>query len=362
MKKILILTTTEGHESIANAVQEIFAEKKVFTTQKILIEEPGLKYYEWLYKRSPHLFKPFYRLSFLPIVNFSIKKILFKNHFDRLNEIIKNDPPDIVINTSFGFSPALEKLKKMYNFTFINIVPNPRTFFPQDIAQTADANIVFDDEITKMAKKMNPTATITPLGWFVQQRYEPANKQDVRNELKIELNSLCFLFTSGSQGTESVFQLVKNISVQLQTQPVTLIVACGRNAKLFSAIQSIQHTPNVTIIPLAFTKELHKYMQASDLVIGKAGPNTIFEATATHTLFFVTTHVGGLEDGNVEIVKEYRLGFVEEDLERATQKLLIIIEHPTVLTHNSGVETMASYNRQAKSKLIDLVENKLTRT
>ena len=47
---------------------------------------------------------------------------------------------------------------------------------------------------------------------------------------------------------------------------------------------------------------------ASDIVFGKAGPNFLFDSVACQKPFVSMTHIGGQEDGNVELIKKKKLG------------------------------------------------------
>jgi UDP-N-acetylglucosamine:LPS N-acetylglucosamine transferase len=101
-------------------------------------------------------------------------------------------------------------------------------------------------------------------------------------------------------------------------------------------------------------------MQASDLVIGKAGPNLLFETVATKTPFFAITHIAGQEDGNLDIIKEYKLGYVEENTIKANRLLGDIINHPEKLKKFlPHIEKLATYNRQAANILSQTISKLL---
>ena len=93
-------------------------------------------------------------------------------------------------------------------------------------------------------------------------------------------------------------------------------------------------------------------MQAADLVIGKAGPNSVFEAIATLTPFFATTHISGQEDGNLDIIRDLKVGYVEEDVKKASKLLFKIIEYPEQLKEfKPHLKKLADYNKNSKKEL-----------
>ena len=72
-------------------------------------------------------------------------------------------------------------------------------------------------------------------------------------------------------------------------------------------------------------------MQMADLIIGKAGPNLIFESVASQKPFLAISHIPGQEDGNLDIIKDYKLGYVEENPFKAAKLLRSVINDPSNL-------------------------------
>ncbi len=62
-------------------------------------------------------------------------------------------------------------------------------------------------------------------------------------------------------------------------------------------------------------------MAASDVVMGKAGPNVLFESVVLGKPFIATTHFPGQERGNLAFIERYGLGYVA--LEYAQQLAVI---------------------------------------
>jgi UDP-N-acetylglucosamine:LPS N-acetylglucosamine transferase len=112
------------------------------------------------------------------------------------------------------------------------------------------------------------------------------------------------------------------------------------------------------LIALKFVTNGEEYMQAADLVIGKAGPNTIFESVATLTPFFAITHIAGQEDGNLDLIRDHQLGYVEENISKAQKLLSDIIENPQQLQDfQPHLKEIADFNRQSKQKLLNLIDS-----
>lgn len=122
----------------------------------------------------------------------------------------------------------------------------------------------------------------------------------------------------------------------------TIFVICGRNQNLKNALESKdwqtirqkknvltsylsisplsrQHNDNsntttvptssiINVIPLGFISNIAEYMVAADVLITKAGPGTIAEATALGLPIMLTSFLPGQEEGNVDFVQEHKFG------------------------------------------------------
>jgi UDP-N-acetylglucosamine:LPS N-acetylglucosamine transferase len=135
---------------------------------------------------------------------------------------------------------------------------------------------------------------------------------------------------------------------------------CGNNTGMLKAVQTLkaisEKIKGPTISGVPYTNEMEKYLRAANLVIGKAGPNTMFESVATLTPFFAVSHISGQEDGNLGIIKKYKIGFVEERSTQAIKKIERIIKDPKTLTKlNKNIESLANYCRSADDRLFKLL-------
>lgn len=355
MKTIGIFTSGYGHESIAEAIlvkinHQAPGEYKI---KKYIHQDPLDFTYNYIYRLSPSSFSlPFHASAKLIEKYKGAKKIADFWHFINLENKIKNfvkkNKIDICISTYFGFNPILEKIQENKGIPLINVVSDPRTVHPLILSEQAKLQVIFDQEIKKKYQQKNMKVA----GWFVQPKFEEAyDRQKIRKKLKIK-DQLTFLITSGSEGANSVLKILPSIiNCEKETN---FIIACGKNEFLYNNILGVKQSleklssSKAKIIPLGFTKDLHLYMQASDMVIGKAGPNTLFESIACETAFFAITHIHGQEDGNLDLIKDYKIGIVEENSKKANQKIQKLIKNPQQITKfDQNIKKLKTFNQQA---------------
>lgn len=357
-KTIAIFTTSEGHQSIAEAVAQTL--KNDFRVVTFFYKDPMMRTYMPFYQLFPHLFSIPFKISQYDKLTTTIRSGFKKRIHKKLLAFIEEHHPDIFINTYMMFVPSLEEISQSSGIPFINILPDPRTIHPLSVSEQATTNTVFDKTQLSALQENHEHAGFSELGWFVRDEFEQQYDQAlIRKKLHLAKKKFTLLIASGSEGTALVLKLIGLLTAPKKN--LQIVVACGGNTTLFRTIQLTkkilrQSGHATTIIPLRYVSNLHEYMQAADLIVGKAGPNTLFEAVATRTPFFAITHIAGQEDGNLDIIRDYKIGYVEENPMKATKMINRIIQHPIELeVFQSHITTMHQHNSSAKSKLLELV-------
>lgn len=363
---ISIFTISEGHLSLAQAAKETLQDD--YQVDIFYKKAAVSQLYVPLYRFLPSSVKiPFELTKNEPTLQL-VKSMFKKQYLPEISQHLQQTKPDIVICTSYVLGQALEALVDQYHFSYLNIASDPRSIHPILLSSQATTNFVFDQQAQKLAVKINPQAKTTVSGWFVQERFQPlpntTKQKTIRKELQLEPDIPTYLLTSGSEGANTVIGILP--SLMLINQPLQLIISCGNNRYFHKMVSMManylqQNNSPVRFIPLEYTKKLNQYMQAADLVIGKAGPNTIFEAIATHTPFMAITHISGQETGNLEIIKDYQLGWVEENPLQAVSLIKKLVQNPTLIAKRQPtVIEMAQHNNQAPLVLKKTVAQQLT--
>ena len=367
-----IFSTGQGHRSIAQAVQDKLTDlagdlyqSKIFYTQMPINGDKEGSLYNYLYRLAPKAYQVPFKLSAKAIEsNPELKKlssIYFRSQTQRSTEkFIKEQHIKLSISTYFLFQPVLADANLKQGIPYINIIHDPRTIHPWQLAKEARSNLFFDDH---KIKYYQTKCQAKVAGWFVRDQYEADyNQAEVRKRLKLQ-EQLTILVVSGSDGSTAVLKILPAL-INCQ-RPTQVLIACGRNQSLYDNVRGIRKSlskfsqSQATIIPLKFTKKLHLYMQAADLVVGKAGPNTLFESIATLTPFFATVHMPQ-EAGNLNIIKQYHLGYVEENGKQASRQLLDIINQPKQLTaFKADLLKMKQHNQQAGKILLEEIAQAL---
>lgn len=353
-----LFTTTEGHQSIAETVQQVLEDE--FRVETYLERDETFDFYVHFYRFFPSLLRVPFKVVRQKRIAQLLTQYFHKKYQAKIRHFYSKYHPDILINTYFMYNLCLADLAEQHHISFINVLTDPRTIHPLLVAEKAECNLTFDASSYQTCQNFFPAAHLQKMGWFVRKEYEQSyDQKEVRTRLQLKPDVLTLLISSGSEGTNIVTAILPAL---INTHcPLQILVACGSNKSLFRSIQAVSehllgNNTQFTIRPIAFTKELYLYMQAADLVIGKAGPNSIFESVATLTPFFAITHIAGQEDGNLDIIRDYQLGYVEENMFKASRLLRKIIRNPEQLTEfQPYLKKIAAYNASSKKEFKELV-------
>lgn len=364
----VIFSTVEGHASIAEAAA-VGLRQHGWNVKVITYVDPSFHFYRIFYRYAPSLFS----LVFQTLSNQNVLKLVNtyteRTHAKKLCRDLDHHKPDLILSTWVGYDSSINNWRNKVVDSgkkppvYINLLADPWSFSPSHISITANSNCLFDQTSVENCKNLElesqPKTAVT--GWFVRPQFRiDEKKRVVRRQLGLQEDVITLLFAAGSEGETKSAKLIPELFAN-SPQPLQIILACGSNTMLKAKFDKFgrelppgsQHYFSC----LPFTKNIHHYMQAADLMVGKAGPNTIFEAVAAETPFFVTTHISGQEDGNLDLVREYEIGYVEEDLEKAEALLHDIVARPEQLEHfQPTIKKLAQYNDKAIERLVELIE------
>ena len=349
--KILILSAPSGHTTLARAMQSFVEDIPGVSIRTIDLvgRQPEWTLFRLMYRYSPFLMK----IPFVLTRNLRILEIIHhtnrRRYTEKLADILGAEDPDLVITTYHGYIPALDQVRGRFRFKYINPISDPVSLHPILFSHTADFNIGFDKACQDFGGRLNiPHERISPCGWFTARRFfEKPPLAPLRQELGLQ-NQLTLMVCAGSEGNQAVLALLPVLLLARHPRRFQVIFITGHNPGLVAAIRRCTRLaarlnpdlPGITL--LGFTDRMHEYIAASDVVIGKAGPNLIFESVAGCKPFIAITHISGNEDGNLGMIKANGLGWVAENPFTAGRLIKDIIADPGRLQpKREGLEQMA---------------------
>lgn len=171
------------------------------------------------------------------------------------------------------------------------------------------------------AKKFGKNAIFT--GSPIRPQIYLGKKENVLNQYNLDTQKPIILITGGSSGAQAINNIIWD-NLGLLTQKFTLIHLVGKD----KTNNNFKDTQNY--IQIEFTSHIEDYFATADLVISRAGSNTIFELLALKKpMLLIPLSKKSSRGDQILNAKEFKFkGYCEYILEEnlSTQTLILEIE------------------------------------
>ena len=173
-----------------------------------------------------------------------------------------------------------------------------------------------------------PAGKIAVVGYPVRQSFlnAPA-KAEARKSLGLEDRFTC-LISLGGEGVV-VGKPHRIVQALLDSETTSqVVVVTGRNKRLRRELESLDK-PGLRVE--GFVEEMALYVSASDVVIGKAGPASVYESLAVGRPVIVTGHAGLNEKEVAEFIERSGFGSYAKTPEALSKSILRYASNPALL-------------------------------
>jgi 1,2-diacylglycerol 3-beta-galactosyltransferase len=141
---------------------------------------------------------------------------------------------------------------------------------------------------------------------FTQPPLSEAERRELKRELGVSGDFLVVL-TGGGEGSGGLDRQAS--AVLQQVDGVDVAVICGRNRALKRRVTRLAaRSGDGRLTAHGFVRNMPDWLRCADIVVGKAGPGTIAEATCSGAPLVLTSFVPGQEKGNAEYVTQAGAG------------------------------------------------------
>jgi UDP-N-acetylglucosamine:LPS N-acetylglucosamine transferase len=136
-------------------------------------------------------------------------------------------------------------------------------------------------------------------------------------------------------GTNSLTNLLPVI-MSLKTR-CGFIINTGTDKAAYNLVELVIKTLKnsrkrdlIIVKNMGWIEHMAEILSACDIVFGKAGPNFIFDVVAAKKPFVAITHMGGQEDGNIDLIEKKKIGWVKEKHSEITEFLYEYLQTPKI--------------------------------
>lgn len=376
-KNILLLTsrTGGGHVSLAEALQDLLIEhalgsggenEQKVTSPVVTIVDPQPPFFQWHYRLVSRYALWLWAMEFqffdTPARALLAHRVFTAVFCRQLTSLLDTVQPDLIISTY----PFL-------TYEVLQVVEKRSSTVPL-VSLFSDANGVH----AAWLSERGAAATLAPtretykqalgagfaherlhlVGWPVRAQFTRAfdmNREqcdELRARLQLVPDRLTIFLQGGSEGAAHVERTLEHIrAVDDRTGWVQVILATGTNRVLY---ERYKHTRNLAVLP--YTKEIAPYMAAADVIMGKAGPNMLFESLTLGKPFIATSYIPGQEYANLTFIERYGLGWVALQQHEQQALLTVLVHNPEQLhAMSASINAYRSWNVEATKRIVPLV-------
>ncbi|NOX62062.1 MAG: glycosyltransferase [Chloroflexi bacterium] len=150
-------------------------------------------------------------------------------------------------------------------------------------------------------------ARIEALGMPVRESIrEGANisKEEARRHLGLDLMRPLVLLTGGGEGVGPLAEIATRLVEH--RPPAQIAVIAGRNRRLHEQLSRLAQRGSLQV--QGFTKRMDLWLAATDILVTKAGPNSLAEAFVMGLPTVIYAAIPGQEEGNVTLVERHGAG------------------------------------------------------
>jgi processive 1,2-diacylglycerol beta-glucosyltransferase len=160
------------------------------------------------------------------------------------------------------------------------------------------------------------------------------NRDEMRRAAGFDTDRSLFLISGGALGVSPAAGVLDGLA-RLR-HPAQAIVICGKNEEMKAGMEKQARAieaahPGLSFRVLGYTDEMHRWMQMSDLFIGKPGGLTTAECLATGLPMMIVAPIPGQEDRNSDHLLEKGIALKCNEFTTLAYKIDGLLDQPAIL-------------------------------
>lgn len=163
------------------------------------------------------------------------------------------------------------------------------------------------------------------------------NKSVFRKKLGLDCDLPAVLVVGGGDGMGGIVETAKCLGSKLSSDAQTnggkflMVVVCGNNRDAKSKLEEMDWPAGVQVKVHGFVNNMDEWMRACDVIVTKAGPGTIAEASICGLPCMLSSYLPGQEEGNIPYVETAGFGKFSGDPDVISETVSSWFKTPTLL-------------------------------
>lgn len=243
--------------------------------------------------------------------------------FQRALNFIEEFRPDAVISTfpvAGGVVSDIKQERPLVAATVITDYGVHRTW----LHPATDLYFVASKEVREdLVVRRIPWDRVMVSGIPVHEKFsEPLERGACRRELGLS-DRFTVLLTSAAGLTSDL----RDIAAELASAGIQVVAVTGHNTRLKRRLDTLAKKTDLVKV-LGYTNDMHKVMEAADVLVGKAGGLTVSESLAMGLPLIMYNPVPGQEIFNVDFLVNSGAGLLSRDEDDVVEKVRFLSTHP----------------------------------
>jgi 1,2-diacylglycerol 3-beta-galactosyltransferase len=151
--------------------------------------------------------------------------------------------------------------------------------------------------------------------------------------------------TGGGEGSGGLYR--RTLAILEHVGDVDVVVICGRNRRLRRRLGRLTERARGRLTVHGFVDNMADWLRCADVVVGKAGPGTIAEATCCGSPLLLTSSLPGQEQGNAALVVGAGAGLYAPGRRDLVTQIRRLRDEPAVLATMRQASARAGRPRAA---------------
>lgn len=234
----------------------------------------------------------------------------------KLEKIIKQFGPDVVVTTFPAANRLIDTLKTKHNFKLLTVVTDLLSIHKYWVSHDTDYYLVALDEMIPIMEVLGiPKEKIIVTGFAIRPNFlEKNNKKELRKKYKLDPEKFTALYLLGSTPDNFTPLLAQKMD---QAEDFQSVIVCGNNKSSYKKFS--KKLKNTHLV--GFTDKFHEYLEMCDIVIGKAGACFVMEAATMGKPTIITNYIAPQEQGNVELIISRKWGWFAPGADLVMEKI-----------------------------------------
>jgi len=277
---------------------------------------------------------------------------------ERLRDVFQQYQPDAIVSVHPLLNHAALRARAdagMQSVPFVTVVTDLGRVHEGWLLPEADLTVVPAREVYARAIERGvPPDRLMLIGHPIHPRFEDvsATKAEVRKKLGLPVDATVALLMAGGEGGGKL--LPTTLGLARAGLDFHLVVVTGRNAALRQKLNELAPSLPTPMTVLGFRNDVPELMRAADLLVTKAGPGTIAEASVAEVPVVVYDYVPGQERGNLDYVRTNGIGVVALTTSQVISSVARIVHNQERLAKMRAQQTAVA-PRGSSRKIAELI-------